>query len=80
MANDFELQSIEFDALEAIIKDWREQPAIVDDWYPEWRHGFENKLHDFFVACMMNGRFDPKSRFGRELDQYLEQLDTGIAP
>lgn len=63
----FDTQSAEFDAFAKAAKTWREQPGIVDNFYPEWRHGFENDLQAFFEAAQANGRFDPTSRFGMKL-------------
>lgn len=63
----FDLQCKEFDALRDLIQEWGSQPAIVDDFYPEWRHGFENKMQSFLQACEANGRFRPTSRFGMRL-------------
>lgn len=65
-------QSDEFDALANLVITWRTQPAIVDDGYPEWRHGFENDLDAFFHAALKNGRFEPNARFGLRLRQAYE--------
>jgi len=67
MNDAFRKQCDEFDALEALIKTWGNQPAIVDDDYPSWRHGFEGALQTFFEKAEANGRFKPNSRFGMKL-------------
>lgn len=63
-------QSEEFDALEALMKTYREtiqSVAIVDDAYPQARYEFEGALQTFFEKAEANGRFKPNSRFGMRL-------------
>lgn len=63
----FHNQCAEFDRFGELVKCWNEQPAIVDDDYPAWRHEFEGRLQSFFEAALANGRFSPRSRFGMKL-------------
>lgn len=57
-----EKQGKEFDALDALIKAYRNMPPIVDDDYPEMRHYFEGRIYEYIEAMIANGRFDPQSR------------------
>jgi hypothetical protein len=52
------LQNIEFDALEKLIKTYKElcNVAVVDDSYPEYRHYYESALKTFIEALIGNGR------------------------
>lgn len=59
MADDrIELQNKEFATLEVLTKQWRrvQMTPVVDDDYPEVRHGYEAALRDFLTACKKNGR------------------------
>lgn len=49
-------QKDEFDALDKLIKTYKNLPAIVDDDYPETRHYYEGALKTFLEACKKNGR------------------------
>jgi len=52
------LQNAEFDTLRELIKQWRrvELTPVVDDDYPEVRHGYESALSTFIDALRANGR------------------------
>jgi hypothetical protein len=49
-------QSDEFDALNALVKAYRNLPAVVDDDYPACRHVYEGAVRTFLAACKANGR------------------------
>jgi NTP pyrophosphatase (non-canonical NTP hydrolase) len=51
-------QSDEFDAMDALAKEWRrvQMTPIVDDDYPEVRHAYEGAVRTFLTACKANGR------------------------
>lgn len=53
---EFKQQKREFDAVDKLTDHWHRQPAIVDDDYPEWRHGYESHLKDLVSALQKNGR------------------------
>lgn len=55
-------QSKEFDALDALIKAYRNMPPIVDDDYPQMRHYFETRVYEYVEAMIANGRFAPQTR------------------
>lgn len=44
------LQKDEFNALDKLIKAYKNLPAIVDDDYPEMRHYYEGALRAFIEA------------------------------
>jgi hypothetical protein len=50
------LQNKEFDALDKLIKTYKNLPAVVDDDYPEMRHYYESAIRAFLEACKANGR------------------------
>jgi len=52
------LQKAEFDACDELAKQMRRinLTPIVDDDYPEVRHGYEAALRAFLTACSANGR------------------------
>ncbi len=49
-----QLQSNEFNALEDLIKRYKNLPSIVDDDYPEQRHYYESALRSFLEAVGHN--------------------------
>lgn len=58
MEHRLELQGREFRALDALIKTYRNLPAVVDDDYPEMRYRYDGALTTFLEACKANGRFE----------------------
>jgi hypothetical protein len=58
MRDGIALQNAEFDALENLTRQWRriQMTPVVDDDYPEVRHGYEGALASFLSACKANGR------------------------
>jgi hypothetical protein len=50
------LQNLEFDALEELVVQWRrlQWTAVVDDDYPEVRHGYEVALEHLLWAVKTN--------------------------
>lgn len=64
MKDNIDLQSDEFDALVALIRTFKNLPAIVDDDYPEMRQYYESRLDSFLKACEANGRIKPKPTVG----------------
>mgnify|MGYP001159308424 FL=1 len=54
MMEKLEPQRKEFDALDELIKAYKNLPAIVDDDYPECRHVYEIKIREFLEACKVN--------------------------
>lgn len=49
-------QSDEFNALDALMKAYRNLPAVVDDGYPACRHAYEGAVRTFLAKCKANGR------------------------
>ena len=49
-------QTEEFEALNELIKSYKDLPHIVDDEYPLMRGRYERKLKGFLEACKKNGR------------------------
>lgn len=56
MKDRMQLQTDEFDALNELIKKYRNLPPVVDDDYPEMRHYYESAVQTFLDACVANGR------------------------
>ena len=56
------LQTVEFDAAAKLAEQYRRitLTAIVDDDYPEVRHGYESAVAAFLEACAANGRKMPE--------------------
>lgn len=57
-------QGKEFDAADRLAKAMKRinQTAIVDDDYPEVRHGYESALRSLYEAMKANGRFDEQGK------------------
>lgn len=55
------LQNAEFDAVSELSRQWRriQLTPVVDDDYPEVRHGYESAVRAFLEACHKNGRRMP---------------------
>ncbi len=51
-------QNVEFDAVDALAKQWRriQMTPVVDDDYPEVRHGYESAMRTLIDAIRKNGR------------------------
>ena len=45
----------EYHALEDLHDWFKRQPAVVDDWFPEWQHVYESKISTFVSA--VNNRY-----------------------
>lgn len=56
MMDSIEKQNKEFDALDHLIKAYRNLPPVVDDDYPEMRHYYESSMNHFISAIRNNGR------------------------
>ena len=61
MPDKMETQRLEFEAMAELAKQWRriQMTPIVDDDYPEVRHGYESALNEFLRKCFENGRQMP---------------------
>lgn len=62
-------QRAEFDAVDDLLTAYNriQRTPIVDDDYPEVRHGYETALYTFIMALISNGRFNLGSRGGSML-------------
>lgn len=69
-------QGDEFDAMAKLAERWRplSMTAVVDDDYPEMRHGWESALADFCDAMRRNGR-DPST--GRPVRRMVNVDEAG---
>lgn len=47
-------QKDEFDAVADLVRLWNQQPSIVDDDYPEWRHKYDRQLFVLVKAVKVN--------------------------
>lgn len=56
MKDRMQLQVDEFNALDELIKRYKNLPSVVDDDYPEMRHYYEGAAQSFLNACIANGR------------------------
>jgi hypothetical protein len=59
MKERFDRQLAEFDAAEELMKHYKriQMTAIVDDDYPEVRHGYDAAARAFVTAALLNGMF-----------------------
>lgn len=53
-----ENQNVEFHAVDALAKQWHriQLTPVVDDDYPEVRHGYESAVRNLIEAFKRNGR------------------------
>jgi hypothetical protein len=56
------LQKAEFDALDDLIRAYKNMPAVVDDDYRMMRHYYETALTNFIGALNNNRRFNLASQ------------------
>lgn len=58
MKDRIDIQNEEFDAVDRLVKQYKRITliAVVDDDYPEVRHGYENAVRSLIKAFQANGR------------------------